>query len=82
MSELVIDTTTAGSLPRSPELVAATKALEIAEDGFTLLKTPEYDELAQRAVTELVPRSQLPIVEPVAPGDRIQRLAGAHHVRP
>ncbi|SEI83392.1 cobalamin-independent methionine synthase II family protein [Demequina mangrovi] len=54
MSELIIDTTTAGSLPRSPELVEATKALEVAEDGFTLIPTDEYRETAAQAVADLV----------------------------
>lgn len=56
MSELTIQTTTAGSLPRSPELVEATKALQLADDGFTLLRTPEYNELSAAAVRDLVQR--------------------------
>jgi len=44
----------AGSLPRTPELVAANAAREFEEDGFTLKRSPEYDALLQDAVTGLV----------------------------
>lgn len=44
----------AGSLPRTPELVAANAAREFDEDGFTLKRSPEYDALLQDAVTGLV----------------------------
>ncbi len=35
----------AGSLPRTPELIAANDARSIAADGFTLERTPEFDAL-------------------------------------
>ena len=56
MTDVTIQTTTAGSLPRSPELVAATQALGVAEDGFTLIRTDEYIELAAAAVNDVVAR--------------------------
>ncbi|WP_062517251.1 cobalamin-independent methionine synthase II family protein [Demequina gelatinilytica] len=60
MTELTIQTTTSGSLPRSAELVEATKALQVAEDGFTLIPTDEYRERAAQAVAELV-RKQIEV---------------------
>jgi len=53
-----IETTTAGSLPRSPELIAANAARAFADDGFTLLRTPEYDELVAQAVNGIVARQK------------------------
>lgn len=51
-----IETSHAGSLPRTPELIAANNARAIAEDGFTLLHTPEFDGLLEAAVVDLVDR--------------------------
>ena len=51
-----IQTTTAGSLPRTAELLAANEARELAEDGFTLQRTPEFDRLLSAAVAGLVER--------------------------
>ncbi|ARC56535.1 2-hydroxypropyl-CoM lyase [Frondihabitans sp. 762G35] len=53
-----IDTSHAGSLPRTPELIAANEARAFAEDGFTLERTPEFSALEERAVTELVERQK------------------------
>ncbi|MFP7835210.1 cobalamin-independent methionine synthase II family protein [Marisediminicola sp. LYQ134] len=50
------DVSHAGSLPRSPELIAANDARSFADDGFTLERTPEFDELLTAAVVELVQR--------------------------
>ena len=47
---------TAGSLPRTPELIAANAARELEDDGFTLKKTPEFDALLSEAVVNLVKR--------------------------
>ncbi|PRY69687.1 5-methyltetrahydropteroyltriglutamate--homocysteine methyltransferase [Glaciihabitans tibetensis] len=51
-----IQTTHAGSLPRTPELIAANEARTFAEDGFTLLRTPEFERLLADAVNDLVAR--------------------------
>jgi 5-methyltetrahydropteroyltriglutamate--homocysteine methyltransferase len=51
-----IQTTHAGSLPRTPELIAANEARTFAEDGLTLQRTPEFDGLLSDAVTDLVAR--------------------------
>jgi 5-methyltetrahydropteroyltriglutamate--homocysteine methyltransferase len=48
----------AGSLPRTPELIAANEARRIGEDGFTLERTPEFDALLTDAVVDLVQRQQ------------------------
>jgi 5-methyltetrahydropteroyltriglutamate--homocysteine methyltransferase len=49
-------TTHAGSLPRTPELIAANEARRLDDDGFTLHRTPEFDGLVADAVTNLVER--------------------------
>ncbi|WP_432520265.1 cobalamin-independent methionine synthase II family protein [Kineococcus sp. SYSU DK006] len=46
----------AGSLPRTPELIAANEARRTAEDGFTLERTPEFERLLTDAVVDLVRR--------------------------
>ena len=46
----------AGSLPRTPELIAANEARTLAEDGLTLQRTPEFDGLLTEAVVDLVAR--------------------------
>ncbi|WP_291037685.1 cobalamin-independent methionine synthase II family protein [Herbiconiux sp.] len=51
-----IETTHAGSLPRTPELIAANDARRLADDGFTLERTPEFDALLSSAVADLVAR--------------------------
>jgi 5-methyltetrahydropteroyltriglutamate--homocysteine methyltransferase len=51
-----IEVSHAGSLPRTPELIAANDAREFAEDGFTLKHTPEFDRLLGEAVAGLVDR--------------------------
>lgn len=48
--------TSAGSLPRTPELIEANAAREIEDDGFTLKKTEEFDRLLTDAVVNLVKR--------------------------
>ncbi|QHC68288.1 epoxyalkane--coenzyme M transferase [Rathayibacter sp. VKM Ac-2759] len=62
-----IPTSHAGSLPRTPALIAANEARRIAEDGFTLERTPEFDELLASAVDELVRRQDA--VGITIPGD-------------
>jgi 5-methyltetrahydropteroyltriglutamate--homocysteine methyltransferase len=51
-----IQTTHAGSLPRTPELIAANETRTFADDGFTLQRTPEFEGLLSDAVTDLVAR--------------------------
>ncbi|MCI2240142.1 cobalamin-independent methionine synthase II family protein [Paenibacillus sp. TRM 82003] len=53
-----IEVSHAGSLPRTPELIAANDARELAEDGLTLQRTPEFDELLTGAVVDLVRRQR------------------------
>jgi 5-methyltetrahydropteroyltriglutamate--homocysteine methyltransferase len=51
-----IQTTHAGSLPRTPELIAANDARQLSDDGFTLKRTEEFDGLLTDAVSDLVAR--------------------------
>ncbi|WP_404313273.1 cobalamin-independent methionine synthase II family protein [Agrococcus terreus] len=53
-----IDVSHAGSLPRTPELLAANAARRIADDGLTLERTPEFEGLLTAAVADLVERQQ------------------------
>ncbi|WP_206446571.1 cobalamin-independent methionine synthase II family protein [Agrococcus sp. KRD186] len=53
-----IDVSHAGSLPRTPELIAANAARSFAEDGLTLQRTPEFEELLTAAVADLVRRQR------------------------
>ncbi len=78
MSDLTIATTTAGSLPRSPELVAATQALELADDGFTLIPTPEYEQRAAAAVTALVKRQVEAGITIVGDGEYGKAMTASH----
>lgn len=78
MSDLTIATTTSGSLPRTPELVEATKALAVADDGFTLIPTDEYRELAARAVADLVRRQVDAGITIVGDGEYGKAMTAAH----
>lgn len=62
-----IQTTHAGSLPRTPELIAANDARRLADDGLTLDRTPEFDSLLTSAVGDLVARQQAAGI--TVPGD-------------
>ncbi|MBO1768620.1 cobalamin-independent methionine synthase II family protein [Agrococcus sp. TF02-05] len=53
-----IDVTHAGSLPRTPELIAANAARTFADDGLTLQRTPEFETLLADAVADLVRRQR------------------------
>ncbi|MFT4214111.1 MAG: cobalamin-independent methionine synthase II family protein [Microbacterium sp.] len=53
-----IQTTTAGSLPRTPALIAANAARTLADDGFTLQAGPEFEELVAAAVADVVARQR------------------------
>ena len=47
-------TTHAGSLPRTPALLAANAARRVADDGFTLERSDEHDALVAAAVADVV----------------------------
>ncbi|WP_017792892.1 cobalamin-independent methionine synthase II family protein [Leucobacter salsicius] len=49
-----IQTTTAGSLPRTDALIEANAARTFEDDGFTLVSTPEHTALVDAAVREVV----------------------------
>jgi 5-methyltetrahydropteroyltriglutamate--homocysteine methyltransferase len=51
-----IQTSHAGSLPRTDELIAANAARTFGDDGFTLQSTPEFQGLLSTAVDDLVQR--------------------------
>lgn len=53
-----METTTAGSLPRTEALIAANAARSVAEDGFTLESTPEFERLVGEAVADVVARQR------------------------
>ncbi|MET4100305.1 5-methyltetrahydropteroyltriglutamate--homocysteine methyltransferase [Agrococcus sp. UYP10] len=53
-----IDVSHAGSLPRTPELLAANAARTLAADGLTLERTPELESLLTAAVADLVRRQR------------------------
>ena len=53
-----IETTTAGSLPRTAELIAANRARTFADDGFTLQSTSEFETLTAAAVADAVRRQR------------------------
>jgi len=53
-----IETTTAGSLPRTEALIAANAARSFEDDGFTLQSTPEYEALVAEAVRDVVDRQR------------------------
>lgn len=58
MSPSRIPTSHAGSLPRTPELIAANAARTFAADGFSLERTPEFETLLTAAVVDLVQRQK------------------------
>ena len=60
-----IETTTAGSLPRTQALIEANAARTFADDGLTLQSTPEFDALVTEAVRDVVARQRdLGITQP------------------
>lgn len=56
MTEIL--TTHAGSLPRTPELIAANAARPVGEDGLAPQLTDEYRSVLRRAVDDVVARQQ------------------------
>lgn len=53
-----VPTTTSGSLPRTAALIGANGARTLADDGFTLQSTPEFDALTAAAVADVVERQR------------------------
>jgi 5-methyltetrahydropteroyltriglutamate--homocysteine methyltransferase len=53
-----VATTTSGSLPRTRALIEANGARSLADDGFTLESTPEFDALTAQAVADVVERQR------------------------
>ena len=62
-----IQTTHAGSLPRTPELIAANEAREFEADGFTFARPAEFERLESEAVADLVARQKA--IGITVPGD-------------
>jgi len=62
-----IQTTHAGSLPRTPELIAANEARAFEPDGFTFTRTAEFEQLEAEAVADLVARQKA--IGITVPGD-------------
>jgi 5-methyltetrahydropteroyltriglutamate--homocysteine methyltransferase len=56
MTEIL--TTHAGSLPRSPELIAANAARPVGEDGLTPAPTEEFREVLHQAVLDVVAKQR------------------------
>ncbi len=56
MTEIL--TTTAGSLPRPPELLEANRTRPLAEDGLTPLPSPEFDAALAAAVDHVVAKQK------------------------
>ncbi|MGP6169599.1 hypothetical protein ACTU6V_00145 [Microbacterium sp. A204] len=53
-----IQTTTSGSLPRTQALLDANASRSLAEDGFTLESTPQFEALIGEAVAKVVERQR------------------------
>lgn len=64
-----IATTTAGSLPRTEALIAANAARPLAEDGFTLETTDEFEQLVTDAVKDVVARQRAAGITQVGDGE-------------
>jgi 5-methyltetrahydropteroyltriglutamate--homocysteine methyltransferase len=72
-----IPTTHVGSLPRTPELIAANEARELADDGFTLQQTPEFTALVTDAVADLVARQKAAGITVVGDGEYGKAMSSA-----
>ena len=59
-----VATTTSGSLPRTAALIEANAARSLADDGFTLLSTPEFETLTAQAVADVVERQRAAGITP------------------
>ncbi|KAA9089501.1 cobalamin-independent methionine synthase II family protein [Microbacterium radiodurans] len=72
-----IQTTTAGSLPRTPALIAANGARTFADDGFTLESSAEVGELTARAVADVVERQRDAGITQVGDGEFGKAMSNA-----
>ncbi|MCM0620883.1 cobalamin-independent methionine synthase II family protein [Nocardioides bruguierae] len=72
-----IQTTTAGSLPRSQALLEAAGARTFAEDGFTWEPSADYDALLTQAVAEVVSRQRDAGITLVGDGEYGKTMASA-----
>lgn len=72
-----IQTTTAGSLPRSEALIAANAARPLAADGFTLETTPEFDRQVGAAVADVVERQRAAGITLVGDGEYGKAMSSA-----
>ena len=77
MTERQIPVSHAGSLPRTPELIAANEARRTGDDGFTLERTPEFDALLTDAVVDLVKRQEALGVTIVGDGEYGKAMSSA-----
>ncbi|NIZ91655.1 cobalamin-independent methionine synthase II family protein [Kineococcus rubinsiae] len=77
MSRRQVPVTHAGSLPRTPELIAANDARTLAADGLTLERTPEFDGLLTDAVVDLVVRQAALGVTVVGDGEYGKAMTSA-----
>jgi len=73
-----IQTTTAGSLPRTSALMAANAARTVSDDGFTLESTPEFDRLVREAVADVVERQRSAGVTLVGDGEFGKAMSNAN----
>lgn len=72
-----IRTTTAGSLPRSEALLAASAARSFTDDGFTFAASPEVDRLTDAAVAEVVERQRAAGIGVVGDGEFGKAMSSA-----
>ena len=72
-----IPTTHVGSLPRTPELIAANEARELEDDGFTLKQSPEFTALVTDAVADLVARQKAAGITIIGDGEYGKAMSSA-----
>lgn len=77
MSRPAIAVSTAGSLPRTPELIAAHAARAFNEDGFTFVTDEKVDSLLATAVGDLVQRQIDAGITLVGDGEFGKAMTGA-----
>jgi 5-methyltetrahydropteroyltriglutamate--homocysteine methyltransferase len=72
-----IPTTHVGSLPRTPELIAANEARALEDDGFTLKQSPEFTALVTDAVADLVARQKAAGITVIGDGEYGKAMSSA-----
>jgi len=72
-----ISTTTSGSLPRTPALIEANAVRTLADDGFTLQSTPEFETLTAAAVADVVERQRQAGITLVGDGEFGKAMSNA-----